>query len=384
MANYQYHRILPQNAKDSYTEFDVVDFQMSFPMRSLLIGSVRLEGQVDVVADGNITLDKTTNIPAPQNKPANELDIRLNGEVGAHAFVETVTTRIGGQVVESLGDYARYVKMSAAAMASPDDMCNSSNVCELKAARSEITTQLLRGELLANDPGGGITGLRESPDFSIKPRIVLNGGRGAAAHSRTGDITVSFSLGRNYAALFGMDVASNIEYKLKDLRLTFNSIPDDGSSEPVPCRAKLNIKQSIQSSKANINVRVPAKCDSVSCSFNVQSQENTPKYDNQVLHQVPNLSTTQFIFNDSTNSLVSYQIRNNAELIDRAIDSFVDAEKNSLSTTRLANGDAFLLGLNFDEVIDLSMQKFSVELDSAVSNVVPLIIYMYFHSMQMI
>jgi len=96
---------------------------------------------------------------------------------------------------------------------------------------------------------------------------------------------------------------------------------------------------------------------------------------------VPNLVSTQFLFNDQTNSLVSYQIRNNAEIIDRAIASFVDAEKNSCSPPALANGESFLLGLNFDEMIPLGNQKFSVEINSSITNLVPLVIYMFFHTM---
>ena len=78
--------------------------------------------------------------------------------------------------------------------------------------------------------------------------------------------------------------------------------------------------------------------------------------------------------------LVSYQIRNNAEIIDRYIDSFVDAEKNNMSPVKVANNNGFGLGLNFDEPIDLSNQKFSVELQSSVDNFFPLVMYMYFHS----
>ena len=157
--------------------------------------------------------------------------------------------------------------------------------------------------------------------------------------------------------------------------------PDDGSNEPIPCRTKLNVKQSIASAKANVNVRVNASCDAMSASFQVQSQENSAKYNNLVCHPVPNLVSTQFLFNDQTNSLVSYQIRNNAEILDRAIDSFVDAEKNSCSPPLVANGDNFLMGLNFDEMIPLGNQKFSVELDSSITNLVPLVMYLYFHSM---
>lgn len=379
MSNYSYHRILPQNAKDSYSEFDVVDFQMSFPERALVAGSVRLEGEVDVLVDGAITLNRAVATTIGIN--ADKLNVVIDGSAGAHSFIETATTQIGGQVVENLGDYARYVKMSAAAMTSKADNNNSSAVCELKAVSDLATNNILKGEIVATDPtmADGLP-LRNAPDFSIKPRICLNGGRGNIAHRRTGDIMLSFNLARNYGALFGIDNSSVVSYVLRNLRLTFNSVPQEMADDRVVLRSKLNIKQSIQSSTANVNVRVPAACDSVSCSFNVQSQENSPKYNNLVLHPVPNLTATDFIFNDSTNSLVSYQIRNNAEIIDRAIDSFVDAEKNQLSPVNLANGNGFMLGLSFDEVIDLSRQKFSVELQSSVSNQVPLVMYMYFHS----
>ena len=385
MSNYQYHRILPANAKNSYEEFDVVDFDLSFPNRAMVLGSVRLEGEVEVVADNNITLNSTsaTSIldAAGAAINANNLKVKLDGEVGAHSFIEVASTKVGGAVAESLGDYARYVKMSAAAMTTVHDMNNSSNVCELKAPRSQITTNILKGELVATDPTLTSGVLRNNPDFSIKPRICLNGGAGAVPHARVGDVRVSFNLARNNSALYGLNMGNAVIYRLKDLRLVYASVPDDGShSEPKTVMRKLNVKQSINSSLSNINVRVPAVCSAVSCSFNVQSQENTPKYNNQTLHPVPNLTSTQFLFNNSSNSLVSYRIRSNAELIDRAIDSFVDADANSLSTARLANGDGMLIGLSFDDLVDLSRNAFSLELESSVSNLVPLVIYMYFHS----
>tara|TARA_Y100000361_G_scaffold136395_1_gene137016 strand:- start:502 stop:1662 length:1161 start_codon:yes stop_codon:yes gene_type:complete len=380
--NYSYHRILPQNAKDFYQEFDVVDFELDFPERALLLGTVRLEGEVEVLVNDATTLNLTTQIPALGNKEANKLDIRLDGRAGAHSFIENITTTVNGQVVESLGDYARYVKMSSVAMTSPDDItCNSSNVCEMKAGKDTITNNILKGELVANDPTLSTGIVRNNPDFSIKPRICLNGGEGSLPSRRANVVQVSFNLARNYGALYGMDMASIVAYKLKDLRLVYVSVPDDGSNNPIPCRTKINVKQSIASSKANVNVRVANSCDAVSCSFQVQSQENSSKYNNLVCHPVPNLTSTQFLFNDQTNSLISYQIRNNAEILDRAIDSFVDAQKNGCSPPKIANGENFLLGLNFDEMIPLGNQKFSVEIDSSITNLVPLVMYMYFHSM---
>ena len=101
--------------------------------------------------------------------------------------------------------------MSAVAMTSPHDNNNSSNVCELKAPRSEITNNVLKGELTPTAvtlDDGSI--LRDNPDFSIKPRICLNGGRGFVPHRKSGDIQVSINLTRNFGALFGVDMASAV------------------------------------------------------------------------------------------------------------------------------------------------------------------------------
>ena len=106
-----------------------------------------------------------------------------------------------------------------------------------------------------------------------------------------------------------------VTYKLKDLRLVYASVPDDGShNQKKVVMRKLNVKQSINSSLANINVRVPAVCSLFHVLLTL-GLKNTPKYNNQTLHAVPNLTSTQFLFNNSSNSLVTYRIRSNVELI---------------------------------------------------------------------
>ena len=126
MSNYGYSRIQPMNTKASYEEFDVVDFTISIPEgRSLLLGSVRLEGEVDVVANDTITLDQTTAVGSVQ---ANNLDIKLDSDAGAHGFIEVCTTSMMGGVVESLGDYGRYVKMSSVAMTRSNGDNNNSSM----------------------------------------------------------------------------------------------------------------------------------------------------------------------------------------------------------------------------------------------------------------
>lgn len=382
MSNYGYSRIQPMNTKSEYVEFDVVDFTISIPEgRALVLGSVRLEGEVNIEAGGHF-LNSTE---AVGGIAANALDIKIDSDAGAHGFIEQVTTSMNNGVAESLGDYGRYVKMSSVAMTrSNGDNNNSSNVCELKAVNDEATNNILKGELVAADPGlstnpaGG--GLRSAPDFSIKLRNILNGGAGQLSPRKSGDILVSISLARNYAALYGLNNGASVVYKLKDLRMTFNHVPDNMSDEPVVLRRKLNVKQSLTSANSSINVNVPAVCDSFSASFQVQSQENTPKNNNYTLHTPPSISQVQYLYNNSNQSLISYVIRSIPELIDNAIDSFVDADKNSLSTARLANLNGFMMGQNFDDEVNLINNKLTIEMDSAISNLVPLVIYLYFHS----
>ena len=122
-------------------------------------------------------------------------------------------------------------------------------------------------------------------------------------------------------------------------------------------KTKLHIKQSIQSQFANVQTKVPGEIMAVSCSFQPQQEENTFKNNNLQLSKVPSLSKTNFIFNDATNSLVSYEIKNNIELVGRFIDSFMDTGRNSLSTQKLANNNGFGLGLDLGQVIDGSTIK---------------------------
>ena len=118
----------------------------------------------------------------------------------------------------------------------------------------------------------------------------------------------------------------------------------------------------------------------MTASFQVQANENTAVNNNLELNKVPSLSQTQFLFNSSTNTLVSYILKNNSEVIDRAIDSMLDTGRNALSPQNLDNNNGFLLGLDFDDMVDLSNQRFSVQLTSGITSLVPMVIYMYFHS----
>ena len=365
MDNIMYHRVIPENLKDAYKAFDQVDMLLSFEGRKMVLGSARIEAEVEILGG----VDLSTN------------QIQLDGMVGGHSFFESFTTSVaGGNVIENLTEYPRYAKMVSTATSGRSDMNNASNVCEMKAPLDEMTTQLLAGvNVPASQPSSGaISGLR--PDFSIKPLICVNSGSGALSYKKSGDVRISFQLVRDFGALFGNDMSATTSYQLKDLRLRFLSVPEDNKDDSIVMKTKLNIKSSIQSSFANIQTKVGRNISAVSMSLQKQENENSAVNNNLTLDKVPGLTETQFLFNDSSNTLITYQIKNHPEVILRYIDSFMDTGRNKLSLTDLANNNGFGIGLDFGTILDFSQNKISVQLNSGVSSATPLLAYMYFHS----
>ena len=373
-----FHEVIPNNLKTEYNEFDVVDFQLSHPNRKLNIGSVRIEGEIVVKYDGRF-LDDDTVVDGTH---VNGKQIYMDHLVGAHSLVEQIVCSINSsgskQIIESLSEYPRYVKMASSATQGRNDMLNSNNVCELKTVDEEINNALLQGVSPKSNPSNDLQ--RLNPDFSIRPLFCLNSGSGSLGYNKTGDIEVTLTLARVFAVLFGNDVNSKCSYAIRDFKIKYTTSPMDNDNDPVVLKTKLALKQSIQSSFSNVQTRVPAVCNAMTASFQVQANENTAVNNNLELNKVPSLSQTQFLFNSSTNTLVSYILKNNSEVIDRAIDSMLDTGRNSLSPQNLDNNNGFLLGLDFDDMVDLSNQRFSVQLTSGITSLVPMIIYMYFHS----
>lgn len=374
MNNWTYHSVLPENNKASFGEYDNIDFQCTFEGRAMNLNSVRIVGDLSITQGGQ-PLSDASNYGK---------DIKLDRLVGAHSFIESISTSFfnGGQVIENLTEYGRFVKMKNAGRKGVNQMNNASNVCELLAPLDTMTTAMMKGTV----PKDNTVALAPVPiDFSIKPEICLNNSSGhpTLAYSKSGAVRITINLARVFAALYGLDVDNTTAYSISNLKLAFSSVPEDPASmnESLVMRTVINLKQSIESSFANIGVKVPAICDRMSASLQIQNNENTAKNNNYELNKIPNMDELTFLFNDSTNSLVSFQLRDYEEVISRYIDSFYDTGKNALSTYNLANNNGFGLGLDFDDFLDLRNQKFNVQLQSGITTQAEnMVIYMYFHS----
>lgn len=362
-----YLSVIPENNKSSYSEHDTVDFVLTFENQALKLGSLRLEGEFEV-KQNNLFLNNLAN----QNKV-----IKYDNFTGLHSIVDSIQTEMLGEVYESINEYPRMVKQNAVAQNSTGDLFNSSKSCELRTPYDFMTTQYMKGI----EPKVQVApAVRINPDFSIKLDCLLNSSISTLNYDRSGPIRLSINLSRVNSVLYGADVDGNTTYSVKDLRLVCRTTNDLSNTSPIQLRRKINIKQSISSSLSNIQTKVPAdNVESFSASLQLQTHENTTFYNNLDLQPLPNLEQLQFLYNDQSNSQVSYLIRSDSEVISKFIESIGDNGRNNMSPNNMINNRGYGIGLKMGGV-NLSNQKFSLQINSSISNNNPMVLYMYFNT----
>lgn len=386
MQRVVYHSAEPQNLLASYPEYSNVDFILSFEGRSLELGSVRIEGEFEVTTGAG-------NVPYGTRRAGDGVNtsqvILVDNFVGAHAICESVSVAINGSQAEHIQDYARYVKMNTTATQSQGNMFEANNACEMKTPSLELMREQLMGETVPEDPGnvdGGETlydVMRNNPDFSFKPMCVLNEAFGALPYRKSGDIRLTLNLARIGAVLFGSSVDNDTKYSVKNLRCFFRSAMDGGPQMDKPLMMKriISMKQNFTTTDASLQVRVPAVCSGVSVSALENDKLNDLNANVLDLDKINNLNRVEYLFNDSTNQLITYRLRNATEWIERYLDSFKDSEsgENAANISNLISNVAWGLGLDFGGQIDLSNQNFALQLNR--EDTTPYTIYFYFHSM---
>ena len=377
MTPFLNHSIQPENSASEYSEFQTLDFVATCEGRRFLANSFRISGNVRVLPD--------TSVPGTPVDSATQ-QIRIDGKVGAHGFIEAIQTSMQGVggVVENLTGYGRYCGMVSDGTQSENDLFNSEMVCEMKAPFDAMVTDNLEGFETAQT---GST-INDPNSFSIKPLFVLNATSSAdgsgdltMSYKKTGAIRIQVTLARNFASLFGKNVSGTTGYKLSDVRLEFISVPETGSSNKTAHRVKYHIRQSILSESTNVSAKIPAVCNSMSCSFIKASDENVAVANNYQRQSLPDVTQLQFLFNNNTNELVQYVINDRTEMLMRYLDSFGGRPHNSMTLKNLKGNKSYGLGLEFGEYVDLTNQTFNMQLTSGVSSASPFSAHLYFHSL---
>ena len=397
--DYRYHSVECENIKAAgYGEHENVDFNLNFPGRSIVCGSIRLEGELEIYPTGigNAKSNGTSRIS-------------IDHMIGAHAFVGGCVTSFQNQgIVENATELPRYAKMVTTGTATDQDMNEGKYVCELRSSDRIISERVIMPRVVS-DYGGGATGttaaqhqgsafidpaqalvtaaaaqLIENPDFSIKPVIGLNNIASENTllnYSTCGEIKLSFNLARNLEALYGADVASTSVYRLKNVEVCYTSVPEQTQQAPISMRTSLCLKSNMNSQLSNHSARVPAICDSMSMSFIRLNREVSQFHNNTALEKPTNISNVKYMFNDSTSSYVSYELRNRIEILHYGSKALSLGSHNNIRTDLLSANESFVAGLDFGEVIDLKNQKFNVQIDSGIVSSDPFLVFQYYQSL---
>jgi len=374
------HQILPDLVKQDgeYSPQDILDFNLQFSGRRMLPNTVRFQGSLKCEVD-------------------EKQDIKFDHMVGAHGVIDTITTSFSnvGQI-ESINNYPRYISMTQNATQSVNDMMNSKNSVELKSPDPQYSQMILTGyrpkpSNVLSDVDSRV-GDKILPDFSLMPKFCLNrivatqGGDDSVPFTKTGNIRISIEITRSLEFLYGADMINSTDYRVVDPRITFLSIPDDGSpAQPLQVSVEYTLKQSILSDDVVISTRVPALANGCSVSFQEQTHEGTTDYNNVELEPLPNLREVQFLFNNNTNTLITYLLRDAVEIVDKYLESMKMSNgshsNSSLQLAKGGKGSSNCVGLDFQEFIQLNNQSFQIQMKTGVSGGAGFAAYLYFHGL---
>ena len=366
----KYHSVTAENDKDAgFQEYDTVDFVLTGEGRKLVKNSVLLSYDLEVNSAANTP--KTT---ADQ--------IRYNHKIGGHSFFESFQVSNPSGVIENLQSYPVFCNQVASATLSQNDYYSLDLLAEGRGPIPENAEVGCERVASNNTQATGAAAI----DFSdsqqcIRPQICLNRQSGENySFDKNGPVRISMNMARVVAALGGQDNSNAAEYKLKNLKLRFKSVPDDGSKGAMMMLSYAHIKQTINSQAANISSRVPAKAvTGVSVSFLKQDAESDFKADSYALNKYPNLEEVRFLFSDNLSNNISYSMTEPNDMIKRGLKALGSAGHDQCQYSKMIANDGFLIGQDFAQTVDLSANKFTTQIDS--SNVAaPYVAHVFFHN----
>jgi len=375
MQDIRYHIVQPSNKRETYTDFDNIDFLVSATGRKLVMGSVRLVGDMTIYPDGS--------------NPVTE-SISFDGLTGSHAwFSQIITSGSNVGQIENLNFYPHYVASQSRAQLTREDTFNSQYTCENRCPDGVVSSALLKGPtpLLQSETSFATTPMNMAPKLKFCLNNPVAGSDSNMAFAVVGDLTVSLIVSQSISVLYGtakagegvIGVDRNIT--ITNLRLSFTSVPDDGMYPKVgyQMRVATSLKQSLQSTYANISTLVPLIADRFWLVFTPQDQDNNPLYNGLACFRPANIQRVEYLWSDSFNAEYTYALVNEEEMLTNFVKAVngVSAD-NMASLNVLASNDGFGLGLPFGSFIDLRKNKIAINLTSDISNTAPVICYMFF------
>ena len=375
MSAVRLHRTIPESSSENYTPFQTVDFLIDARGRKLLKNSIRIEGDItalDAVGGNPITFAS---------------NVKIDNSIGAHTFFDSwsVETENKG-VLENLQNSPRHNAMVSRATLASDDLLSSQYVAEARGP-VEVNGNYVLQKVSDNAYVAGqaeIAANQTQPSFSIMPQICFNRmGGDDYSFNKGGFIRVSCILAPANQALFGGGAAAK-DYTLQNLALRFQTREDDGSQGPMLMKSYVNVVSSVQSTATTVSARVPSQSvNGVALSFVKQSVVNDPQQNSHALESLPQWSTIEYLFNNSLQQYLTYTLRDESDAVHRGLEALETAGHSQVSAKTLKANKGQIMGLPFQEYVDLSNQKFTInfKVDSDKIAAEPMDVQMYFSTL---
>ena len=363
MSNIRYHSVEPTANKEKFGEFDSVDFEISTD-RNIVRNSIRIEGKLKVNNTGTTRVQQTEQI-------------HFNHHTGAHGLIDAISTQLGGQIIENIGQsYPHWVHMAQTGSKSNEDYFSSDQICELKASNIPAVMAYAAGKSAKTDQAATF----EDVDFSFKPLIAVNRADNDIEMARVGGLmklTMNLNRNSNFLCGYGNTTAGN--YEVRELRVTYRS-SDPASVPATNMNSVLTYENILNSNFANLSTRVPAVVQGVSMSFRQTSLADDVKEDALKQDKLPDFRSIQFLFNDSTNTYTQYEVDDLGAALQDYVDSLSKNGLSEVNTVNVMGRQSFGLGLDFGQSISLENNKLSTQIRSGTNSDNPYNMFMAFHS----
>jgi len=367
--NIIYHEARPMNDSSAFSEFDSIDWEIEDVGRKLMKNSIYVEADLEVFSSTNVVNPTFSRIG-------------LSRDIGFHSLYESWQVEAKGQNIQNIQHYPRYANIIETGTGNISSCLTPMSQAEGKQISEEASRYVCQLTSCSHRTASNVI-ITKPTNTCIKPKICLNSMAGDDySFEKNGAIRISTNLARNGSALHGRGVGATTSYRLSNLRLKYMTIPDDGKQGAMMMNSVVSVKQSMNSQQSNLSVKVPAQSVSgVIVSFIAQANEVGLGTDSYKLEKLPLLDEIQYLFSDSQAQYISYNVTDQQDMIKLGVEALSNAGIKVKANSFKANGDeGVIMGLDFQQSVDLSRQKFGLNLRSSSDklNANPRSIYMHF------
>jgi len=336
MAGVVFNSTLPISVRDTYTEFNQIDFLVQLKSNSIQKNSFRINGKLKVFPTGDYTGVADLNS-----------GIFLNAFSGVSSLINVASVSVNStNTIENIASFGRLVGMKKQAKYTLPQLTASSYASlELCGNRNN---QLLLGEV---DQGGYIS-------FSLKIDNCLNNtmGNGDLHPAVIQELRLMLTMESALNAFHvnrPTSAVTAVSYLLKDLQLNWTEVPAAPKPEPIGMLTYFLTQQTLVSKVSNLSIttgNLPA--DSLSISFIKQKNKSNVKRDNNLCEYLGEIERVEFEIN-SSQSVNMYPLTSYGDIALNYYRSFSEPnmplEKNSITSLATFGTACFGVGVQYPE-----------------------------------